>query len=194
LSASHQASSTALMKSDQDKETRRRGDKENARAVIGNCKLQIGPRVAEPIFNLQFSICNFQFLSRSLLVSLSPCLLVFLPIRRAARTALAALMLVVALTAPAHARAKLENICTLAGQSEQRLIGLGLVTGLKGTGDGGKYLPMINALGAALAALNNPASGPNELKDAGNVALVLIEATVPANGIRRGQRHNYFLT
>ena len=68
------------------------------------------------------------------------------------------------------------------------LIGLGLVTGLKGTGDGGKYLPMINALGAALAALNNPASGPTELKDAANVALVLIEATVPAHGIHRGQR------
>jgi flagellar P-ring protein precursor FlgI len=93
----------------------------------------------------------------------------------------------------AEARPRLENICTISGQQEQRLIGLGLVTGLKGTGDGGKYLPMINALGAALAALNNPASGPNELKDAGNVALVLIEATVPANGIRRGQRLDCFV-
>jgi hypothetical protein len=33
---------------------------------------------------------------------------------------------------------RLENICTISGQQEQRLIGLGLVTGLKGTGDGGK--------------------------------------------------------
>jgi len=121
------------------------------------------------------------------------CLLVFLPIHRAARTALAALMLVAALTAPAHARAKLENICTLAGQSEQRLIGLGLVTGLKGTGDGGKYLPMINALGAALAALNNPASGVADVRESANVALVLIEATVPASGIRRGQRIDCFV-
>jgi len=97
------------------------------------------------------------------------------------------------LTSPAEARPRLENICTISGQSEQRLIGLGLVTGLKGTGDGGKYQPMINALGAALAALNNPASGPAELKDAANVALVLIEATVPANGIRRGQRLDCFV-
>ena len=101
--------------------------------------------------------------------------------------------LVGSLAAQAEARPRLENICTISGQSEQRLIGLGLVTGLKGTGDGGKYLPMIKALGSALAALNNPASGPAELKDAGNVALVLIEATVPSNGIRRGQRLDCFV-
>ncbi len=93
----------------------------------------------------------------------------------------------------AEARPRLENICTISGQQEQRLIGLGLITGLKGTGDGGKYLPMINALGSALAQLNNPASGAPELKDAANVALVLVEATVPANGIRRGQRLDCFV-
>lgn len=86
------------------------------------------------------------------------------------------------------ARPRLENICTISGQQEQKLIGMGLIVGLKGSGDGGRYAPMINALGAALAQLNNPASGPNDLKDANNVALVLVEATVPANGIRRGQR------
>lgn len=102
-------------------------------------------------------------------------------------------MVVAALSSRAEARAKLENICTIAGQNEQRLIGLGLVTGLKGTGDGGKYLPMINALGAALAALNNPASGAADVKESANVALVLIEATVPASGIRRGQRLDCFV-
>jgi flagellar P-ring protein precursor FlgI len=101
---------------------------------------------------------------------------------------LAAAAVVAAFAGRAEARTRLENICTISGQHEQRLIGLGLVTGLKGTGDGGKYLPMINALGAALVQLNNPASSAAELKDVGNVALVLIEATVPANGIRRGQR------
>ena len=89
--------------------------------------------------------------------------------------------------------ARLENICTISGQQEQRLIGLGLVTGLKGTGDGGKYLPMINALGMALRKLDSPATGPADLKDAGNVALVLIEASVPSNGIRRGQRLDCFV-
>jgi flagellar P-ring protein precursor FlgI len=108
-------------------------------------------------------------------------------------TLLATVALLAGLAGRAEARTRLENICTISGQQEQRLIGLGLVTGLKGTGDGGKYLPMINALGMALRKLDSPASGPAELKDAGNVALVLIEATVPANGIRRGQRLDCFV-
>ncbi len=106
---------------------------------------------------------------------------------------LAAAVVIAAFSGPAEARTRLENICTISGQQEQRLIGLGLVTGLKGTGDGGKYLPMINALGMALRKLDSPATGPADLKDAGNVALVLIEATVPANGIRRGQRLDCFV-
>src|SRR5262249_8409919 len=96
-------------------------------------------------------------------------------------------------TSRVEARPRLENICTISGQQEQRLIGLGLVTGLKGTGDGGKYLPMINALAPALRAPNTPAGGPTEWKAAATVALVLIEATVPANGIRRGQRLDCFV-
>src|SRR5262249_33186739 len=114
-------------------------------------------------------------------------------LRLAGYVLLLAAALVAAMCAQADARPRLENICTIAGQTEQRLIGLGLVTGLKGPGDGGKYLPMINALGMALQQLNNAASGASELKDATNVALVLIEATVPAGGIRRGQRIDCFV-
>lgn len=102
-------------------------------------------------------------------------------------------MLLAALAGPAQARPRLESICTVSGQQEMRLIGMGLVTGLKGTGDGGKFLPMINALGMALRKLDNAASGPVDLKEVNNVALVLIEATVPANGIRRGQRIDCFV-
>lgn len=120
----------------------------------------------------------------------------FIPIRRLRAVALAALACVVVLstgTPPAQARTKLESICTISGQNEIRLVGMGLVTGLKGTGDGGKFLPMINALGMAFRKLNNPATGATELKDTTNVALVLVEATVPANGIRRGQRIDCFV-
>ena len=101
--------------------------------------------------------------------------------------------LVAALIGPAQARPRLESICTVSGQQEMRLIGMGLVTGLKGTGDGGKFLPMARALGMALRKLDNPANDAPEFKDANNVALVLIEATVPANGIRRGQRIDCFV-
>jgi len=88
----------------------------------------------------------------------------------------------------AAARVRLENICSVQGQREQKLMGLGLVVGLRGTGDGGDYLPTIRALGSALRLLHNPVETAEALKNSDNVALVLIEATIPATGIRRGQK------
>ncbi len=95
--------------------------------------------------------------------------------------------------ATAVARVRLENICTIYGQQEQKLIGLGLVVGLKGTGDGGKFQPTIRALAAALKLMYNPVEDAKVLADVNNVALVLIEATVPGAGIRRGQKLDCFV-
>ncbi|MEM7810212.1 MAG: flagellar basal body P-ring protein FlgI [Planctomycetota bacterium] len=82
---------------------------------------------------------------------------------------------------------QLQHICTVAGQQEIKLTGLGLVVGLDGTGDGGRNLPAMRALATALRRLDAPAT-PDELGGADNVAVVAIEATVPATGLRRGQR------
>ncbi len=87
----------------------------------------------------------------------------------------------------AYGRVKLESLCTVYGPQEVKLTGLGLVVGLNGTGDGGKNLPAMRALQAALQRMNAPAV-LEELKNANNVAVVLIEATIPRSGIRRGQR------
>lgn len=106
---------------------------------------------------------------------------------------LAALWLAVVANGPAHARTRLENICTVAGQEEQKIVGLGLVVGLKGTGDS-KNLPTIRAVAAALRLMYNPVTGPDELKDLNNVALVMIEATVPSHGIRRGQKLDCYVS
>jgi flagellar P-ring protein precursor FlgI len=89
--------------------------------------------------------------------------------------------------APAHARVRLENICSVYGQKEVQLTGIGLVVGLDGTGDGGKNLPAMRALAAILARKHNTAA-IQELTDAKNVALVWIDATVPKTGLRRGQQ------
>lgn len=97
------------------------------------------------------------------------------------------------LMSPVQARVRLENICGIYGQHEQKLIGLGLVIGLKGTGDGGKYMPTIKALGTVLGLMHNPVDFADQLKDGANVALVLVEATVPANGIQRGQKIDCFV-
>ena len=91
---------------------------------------------------------------------------------------------------PAEARTSLRNICRVKGQEENVLQGIGLVVGLKGTGDGGSYLPTIRSLATALQLMGNPVGkgGILELKDSKNVAIVTVSATVPAAGARQGDR------
>jgi flagellar P-ring protein precursor FlgI len=80
------------------------------------------------------------------------------------------------------------------GQEENTLHGLGIVVGLKGTGDG-EARPTNRALAQMLTLMGNPLSAPEkgreplaELKDAKNVALVLVSATVPAAGSAEGSK------
>lgn len=96
-------------------------------------------------------------------------------------------VLLAALAPAASARVQLQHICTVAGQHEIKLTGLGLVVGLDGSGDGGRNLPAMRALATALRRLDAPTDAA-ELGDANNVAVVAIEATVPRTGLRRGQR------
>ncbi len=86
-------------------------------------------------------------------------------------------------------RILLKNICRVKGQEENTLHGLGLVVGLKGSGDGGDFLPTIRGLSTALQLMgNNPFDKQNNIgiKDAKNVALVMVTATIPAAGARQG--------
>lgn len=94
---------------------------------------------------------------------------------------------------PAEARVRLESICTVYGQHEVKLTGIGLVVGLAGTGDGGRSIPAIRSLAAALKLMNTPTQVA-ELRDAKNVAIVLIEATVPRTGLRRGQKLDCYVS
>jgi len=96
-------------------------------------------------------------------------------------------------TAPAAAASSgvlLRTICRVKGQEENTLQGLGIVVGLKGTGDGGSSLPTLRFLAQAMQNLGNPLgkTGLAELKDAKNVALVYVTATVPASGARQGDK------
>jgi flagellar P-ring protein precursor FlgI len=101
-----------------------------------------------------------------------------------------ALAIVAALpAAPASARTLLKNICHVKGQEENTLQGLGLVVGLKGTGDNANSLPTIRSLARTIQLMGTPTGkrGPLELKeDVKNVALVIVTATVPAAGARQG--------
>jgi flagellar P-ring protein precursor FlgI len=89
-----------------------------------------------------------------------------------------------------QAKTLLKSICRVKGQEENTLQGLGLVVGLNGTGDGGDFLPTIRSLATAMQLMGNPIGkgGPLELKNAKNIALVTVTATVPAAGARQGDR------
>jgi flagellar P-ring protein FlgI len=95
-----------------------------------------------------------------------------------------------ALPTAADARTLLKNICRVKGQETNTLQGLGLVVGLKGTGDGGGFQPAMRSLAQAMQQMGNPLgkAGLDELKNSKNVALVMVTATVPAAGARQGDR------
>lgn len=113
-----------------------------------------------------------------------------MPLAKHILVALFVTMAVVSAGSSASAGTRLKNICHVKGQEENTLQGLGLVVGLNGTGDGGAFLPAIRSLATALQLMGNPVGkgGAAELKDARNVALVMVTATVPAGGAREGQR------
>ena len=99
-----------------------------------------------------------------------------------------------ALLLPAIARAdhRLGDICRIKGQEENTLHGMGLVVGLKGTGDGDSKATQ-RALARYMELMGHrlPVNAQNqplieELKNVKNVALVYVTATVPAGGAQQG--------
>jgi len=89
---------------------------------------------------------------------------------------------------------KVSDVARFQGEFPNKIMGLGLVVGLPGTGDGGKYMPAIRPLRELLARMGNPISLVEELKDAKNVAIVTVEATLPANGVREGDRIDAYVS
>jgi len=92
---------------------------------------------------------------------------------------------------------EIRDICRIKGQEESVINGWGLVVGLNGTGAAGDG-PTIRALARSLQLMGGPA-GTNgipdpaeleELRKVKNVALVLVSATIPATGVRRGDKLN----
>ena len=97
---------------------------------------------------------------------------------------------------PAQGQMRLRDICRVKGQEENSLHGLGVVVGLKGTGDGSAKATA-RALATMMRLMGNPLDPGlrgdqqlQELKDARNVALVFVSVTVPAAGARQGDKLN----
>jgi len=104
-----------------------------------------------------------------------------------------ALLLIIALAAAgAAARAQIPtarvgDVTHLQGQGINVLVGYGLVTGLNGTGDGGKFLPTMRNLAAMLQRFGTGVESLDDLQAAKNVAIVMVETIVPDHGAREGE-------
>ncbi len=94
---------------------------------------------------------------------------------------------VVFAVAPAGA-VQVQDISRLKGSESNKILGMGLVVGLNGTGDGGKFLPAMRPLAQMIGRFVDPNTIAAELKDAKNVALVSVTAELSANGVREGDR------
>lgn len=113
----------------------------------------------------------------------------------------ALLLATVAATVPmdalAGSRTQLRNICRFKGQEENTLRGIGLVVGLNGTGEANDPATM-RALARSMDLLGSPVSTTGQidqqaldaLRKVKNAALVMVTATVPATGARRGDKLN----
>jgi flagellar P-ring protein FlgI len=91
---------------------------------------------------------------------------------------------------------RLRDICRLKGQEENTLQGLGLVVGLKGTGDD-KLKPTARALARMMQLMGSNITTDSqgfpkldEIEKAGNVALVFVTAVIPPAGAQQGDTMN----
>jgi flagellar P-ring protein precursor FlgI len=81
---------------------------------------------------------------------------------------------------------QVQAIARLKGAETNKLVGMGLVFGLKGTGDGGKFLPAMRPLAQVIGRFVDPNTVAAELSNSKNVALVALSAEAPASGMRDG--------
>jgi len=89
---------------------------------------------------------------------------------------------------------RIRDIVRLKGQEENVLQGLGLVVGLKGSGDG-NMKPMIRALARSMQLMGGQVAADiqgrlveKDIESAKNVALVFVTATVPSAGAQPGDK------
>lgn len=102
------------------------------------------------------------------------------------------ILLLTMLATLASAEQRLGDLCRIKGQEENVLHGMGLVVGLKGTGDGDSKTT-IRALARYMELMghrlgSDPKKGLmlDELKGTKNVAFVFVTATVPPGGAQQG--------
>jgi flagellar P-ring protein precursor FlgI len=83
--------------------------------------------------------------------------------------------------------ARVGDVTHLQGQGRNTLMGYGLVTGLDKTGDGGKFLPTMRAVGEMMRRFGAQVESIDDVDASKNTAVVMLEVTIPENGGREGE-------
>jgi flagellar P-ring protein precursor FlgI len=83
--------------------------------------------------------------------------------------------------------ARVGDVTHLQGQGRNVLMGYGLVTGLSGTGDGGRFIPTMKAVAEMMARFGVEIQSIGDIEAAKNTAVVMVEAVVPPHGGREGE-------
>lgn len=87
---------------------------------------------------------------------------------------------------------KLRDVCRVKGQEENTLQGIGLVVGLKGTGDGDSKITarhlarMTQLLGGGISTGPQGFPSVEEVENSPNVATVIVTAKIPPSGAQQG--------
>lgn len=103
------------------------------------------------------------------------------------------LLATLGLFAPAAWAVKVADITHISGQRTNVLTGVGLVVGLKGTGDGGDFQAAMRPLAILLTKFADRVD-VKELSNATNVAIVTVFATIPSNGARNGDKLDCYVS
>jgi len=102
--------------------------------------------------------------------------------------------LIVVGLAAATLAVQIQDLVRLKGSETSKIVGIGLVVGLQGSGDGGKFMPAMRPLAAVIQQLIDPNVVAKELSNAKNVALVALSATLPSVGVREGDHVDVYVS
>jgi len=92
------------------------------------------------------------------------------------------------------ASVSVQDLCRIEGQGESVLRGIGIVTGLKGTGDSAADLVIARPLAEIYKNNGLPIGDLKDLAKGKSAAIVAIECVIPEQGARRDDKIDVFVT
>ena len=108
--------------------------------------------------------------------------------RRAGKLAAVVATLLVLMSGGVAGAVQVQDLARIKGSESSVLVGMGLVVGLNGTGDGKNMQSAHRQMAAMMQRMGDSMVTAGELGDASNIAVAYLSATVPASGVREGDK------